>query len=828
MTNLNSMSKFKAIAIGCAVILTCATAQLFSSVNYATVDAATVSYTYEVNADGCGVVHLDSTNSTSVTLSLSGGKSGYTTSGEVGYWDNDASKWVSQYYTWANQKFDTSGNLTISGIKIPSGVSDVQILITYYADWSSGSEVLGNMSDIKVSSVNTGSSSGSTTTSSGNTTTKPSTSENSQSNWKDITEGTTNNQSKNLVSEKSSSGSKTVTITQGGQWSSYDEGNEAIVLDQTFTPEKDADGNDVYYTDSGNEAITNSNNFMFTDDFGVPTGAEINHFRFTFESDTPMYNAQFGAGISVKKGSEIANSGATEKSQMIWFNESGTIGGEEYANIVNDNGKYYCGLNATYEGGTQYIQAQWDIYDDVKPYVQNDAWSSVSAQYWYGVNPADYETAEGGEVELQPKEVKITEATCNYNVTQTYDYTDTAKKTLSDTLSIGSGDMYSVSLADLGLTNQDKPKSVTFTLSGDSDIGKLVGAFGVSVNDEYKGEDATNNWYQSPNLVYEDCGKTYQVTWLIPEDISDYVDAEYDAEVKFGCWYAGAGENALSSLNITNVAVDYYTEAEQTTATTTVTTPSITTQSGTTTTTPSITDGIKGDEIDLGMGPIDPADDDETSPTFHQFEIPIMDLLPTTYDPKTNDIAQIVFNISSPADMEKVVGACGIAVGLDCPDATAEYWFQDEDFEINQSGKNITITWTVPESIREYVQENSYGKVSLGIWYTGTDEVYLDSAYVVYTSTESQTTTTPIVTTTPNTTTTTTTSGTDDIIWGDVNCDGNVKSNDLLLLKKYLLGLSDITPQGLLNADITHDGNVKSNDLLLLKKYLLGLVDSLA
>ena len=58
---------------------------------------------------------------------------------------------------------------------------------------------------------------------------------------------------------------------------------------------------------------------------------------------------------------------------------------------------------------------------------------------------------------------------------------------------------------------------------------------------------------------------------------------------------------------------------------------------------------------------------------------------------------------------------------------------------------------------------------------------------------------------------------------GDVNGDGNVKSNDLLLLKKYLMGFVEAKEINMANADVTGDGEVKANDLLLLKKYLLGL-----
>ncbi len=56
-------------------------------------------------------------------------------------------------------------------------------------------------------------------------------------------------------------------------------------------------------------------------------------------------------------------------------------------------------------------------------------------------------------------------------------------------------------------------------------------------------------------------------------------------------------------------------------------------------------------------------------------------------------------------------------------------------------------------------------------------------------------------------------------IVGDVNLDGSVKTSDLVVLKKYLLGYDiNIT---LATADIVPDGQVKTSDLLALKKYLL-------
>jgi hypothetical protein len=62
---------------------------------------------------------------------------------------------------------------------------------------------------------------------------------------------------------------------------------------------------------------------------------------------------------------------------------------------------------------------------------------------------------------------------------------------------------------------------------------------------------------------------------------------------------------------------------------------------------------------------------------------------------------------------------------------------------------------------------------------------------------------------------------------GDINLDGEVLANDLLLLKKHILGISDIESgtQSYTNADINVDGDILANDLLLLKKHILGIID---
>jgi hypothetical protein len=59
---------------------------------------------------------------------------------------------------------------------------------------------------------------------------------------------------------------------------------------------------------------------------------------------------------------------------------------------------------------------------------------------------------------------------------------------------------------------------------------------------------------------------------------------------------------------------------------------------------------------------------------------------------------------------------------------------------------------------------------------------------------------------------------------GDVNGDGNVLADDLLLMKKYVLGIVDKEDINFANADVTGDGEVLAIDLAYLKKCVLGII----
>jgi len=155
--------------------------------------------------------------------------------------------------------------------------------------------------------------------------------------------------------------------------------------------------------------------------------------------------------------------------------------------------------------------------------------------------------------------------------------------------------------------------------------------------------------------------------------------------------------------------------------------------------------------------------------------------------------------------------------------------FTSSDESIATVGSDGTVTGVSAGTVTVTVtgEDGSTDTITVTVTETTTTTTSSTTTVSDTTTTTSDTTTTTTSATTTASDTTTTNDETDPL-WGDVNVDGSVKSNDLLLLKQYLLGLDvEVSAQGLINADVTHDDDVKSNDLLKLRQYLLGLIDDL-
>ena len=77
------------------------------------------------------------------------------------------------------------------------------------------------------------------------------------------------------------------------------------------------------------------------------------------------------------------------------------------------------------------------------------------------------------------------------------------------------------------------------------------------------------------------------------------------------------------------------------------------------------------------------------------------------------------------------------------------------------------------------------------------------------------------------TTTTATTPDDGDVLYGDVNCDKQVRINDVVLLNRYLAKTADVSAQGKKNADCVKDGNITADDSTAIKEFLARLIPSL-
>lgn len=70
-------------------------------------------------------------------------------------------------------------------------------------------------------------------------------------------------------------------------------------------------------------------------------------------------------------------------------------------------------------------------------------------------------------------------------------------------------------------------------------------------------------------------------------------------------------------------------------------------------------------------------------------------------------------------------------------------------------------------------------------------------------------------------------SETDDVVYGDVNCDGTVNISDVLTLNKNLLGGETLTEAGRLNADVDLDGSPTAADAMNILKYTVKILTEL-
>ena len=64
-----------------------------------------------------------------------------------------------------------------------------------------------------------------------------------------------------------------------------------------------------------------------------------------------------------------------------------------------------------------------------------------------------------------------------------------------------------------------------------------------------------------------------------------------------------------------------------------------------------------------------------------------------------------------------------------------------------------------------------------------------------------------------------------EVVLGDANCDGQITAADVALVLRSLVGLNELTAQGILNADVDGDTEITAEDAALILRYIVKLID---
>lgn len=241
-----------------------------------------------------------------------------------------------------------------------------------------------------------------------------------------------------------------------------------------------------------------------------------------------------------------------------------------------------------------------------------------------------------------------------------------------------------ISLSDF-IEEGDIISSFTFIIySGDgSDIGTFKGGCGISVTSDCTAA-TDEGWYQAADFSVQTEGTYGEIKWDVPAEIRDYISS--GGEVLFGYWWGDSTSIRLDS------AVCSYTRTRDLPVDSQVT-------------------------IDVNKS-VGYSDADNT------IKFPIE-------ASAEGDIPQAVtFNISSGGSLGKFTGAFGISCDEDCPSATSKGWYQSSDIAVFSDSSSLSLTWIIPEGIKEYIPEG--GEIMLGYWWSEQENITLDNVIIKY------------------------------------------------------------------------------------------------
>jgi aryl-phospho-beta-D-glucosidase BglC (GH1 family) len=254
---------------------------------------------------------------------------------------------------------------------------------------------------------------------------------------------------------------------------------------------------------------------------------------------------------------------------------------------------------------------------------------------------------------------------------------------------------YKADLSDM-IQDGDQVQSFTFIFYAADGVSNLVnykGGCGISVTEDCAAA-TDEGWYQSEDFEVAVNGAYAEVTWNVPSEVADFVDAS--GEVLIGYWWSEVQQVRLSSI-----ICNYTRTAELPVDGTTAVTPALTLQYS----------------------------DTETQTGF----VDLSELVAAD-----DTVQAVTYDFSAGGALGKFTGAFGISLVDGSAAATDENWYQSGDVAVITDASSLSLTWILPDDVKADVATD--GRLMLGYWWSDQSAITLDKVTVRYSNATGDTT----------------------------------------------------------------------------------------
>ncbi len=178
-----------------------------------------------------------------------------------------------------------------------------------------------------------------------------------------------------------------------------------------------------------------------------------------------------------------------------------------------------------------YAEIKWNVPSDIQDYIEISDDGFIQIGYWWS----------------NVQKLKLSSVICNYTRNCTIPVDGNSSADIGKQLYYGSESTRTVNIPLSSLISDgDIPQTFTFNISSDGSLKKFSGAFGISLTDgcPYATDD---NWYQSENIALITDDSSASLTWIVPDEIKDYINA--DGDVMLGYWWSSQDNITLDSVS---------------------------------------------------------------------------------------------------------------------------------------------------------------------------------------------------------------------------------------------------------------------------------------